>query len=143
MQPKFIYLGIRVKDIAKSVDFYTKVFGMKENGRSRIAETKGDVVGLESSDGKLSLELNHYDEDSPYFTDYAAGEGLDHIAFSVPNLDEALGELRGMGIPIAKEVKTATSRWAYVEDPNGIWIDSARLRRGPIPPSSARPVRKW
>jgi lactoylglutathione lyase len=123
MQARFMYIGIRVKEITKSVEFYTGLFDMKEKDRSRIEETKGDVVSLTSADGKLELELNHYDNDSPYYTKYEAGEGLDHLAFAVPNLDAALDEAKRRGVRVLREVKTKTSRWAYIEDPNGIWIE--------------------
>jgi catechol 2,3-dioxygenase-like lactoylglutathione lyase family enzyme len=123
MEAKFAYVGIRVKDIEKSLEFYTKFLGLKETGRNRIDVTKGDVAGLMSSDGKLSLELNHYDKDSPYDTRYSVGEGLDHLAFGVSDLDAALREARALGYGVAHVVKTETSRWGYVEDPNGIWIE--------------------
>jgi lactoylglutathione lyase len=123
VEAKFAYVGIRVKDVEESVMFYTKFLGMKETGRNRIEATKGDVVGLESSDGKLTLELNHYDKDSPYNTRYVVGEGLDHLAFGVADLDVALREAKKLGYAATHEVKTKTSRWAYVEDPNGIWLE--------------------
>ena len=81
------------------------------------------MVGLESSDGKLTLELNHYDRASPYNTKYVAGESLDHLAFGVADLDAALREAKKLGYTHTHEVKTEKSRWAYVEDPNGIWIE--------------------
>jgi len=123
MNAKFFYVGIRVKDIEESVKFYTNFLGMKETGRNRIESTKGDVVGLESSDGKLTLELNHYDNESPYNTKYVVGEGLDHLAFGVADLDMALKEAKKLGYTVTHEVKTKTGRWAYVADPNEIWIE--------------------
>jgi len=123
VEAKFVYVGIRVKDIDESLKFYTKFLGLKETGRNRIDATKGDVAGLVSSDGKFSLELNHYDRDSPYNSRYVVGEGLDHLAFGVPDLDAALGEAKALGYVVAQVVKTKTSRWGYVEDPNGIWIE--------------------
>jgi catechol 2,3-dioxygenase-like lactoylglutathione lyase family enzyme len=106
-----------------SLKFYTKFLGMKDKGHSRIAVAKGDVVYLEGEDGQVGIELNHYDDDSPFNTNYAVGEGLDHIAFGVKNLDTALAEAKKLGYKFAKEIKTEKSRWAYVEDPNGIWIE--------------------
>jgi lactoylglutathione lyase len=123
MEAKFAYVGIRVKDIDETVKFYTKLLGMKETGRNRIESTKGDVAGLESSDGKLTLELNHYDRASPYNTKYDVGESLDHLAFGVADLDATLREAKKLGYTRTHEVKTEKSRWAYVEDPNGIWIE--------------------
>ena len=51
MKVKFEYVGIRVKDVRKSVDFYTKVLGMKVIGKSEIPAAKGEVVILQSEDG--------------------------------------------------------------------------------------------
>ena len=92
MKAKFEYTGIRVTDVQKSVDFYTKVLGMNILGRQKMEQTKGETVGLSSQDGGFVLELNHYDEGSPYNTDYTVGEGLDHLGFKVDDLDAALKE---------------------------------------------------
>jgi len=123
MKAKFEYVGIRVKDIEKSVKFYTRVLGMKEVGRSRIDAAKGDIVNLKTADGGLVLELNHYDSDSPFNAKYVVGEGLDHIAFSTPDLEKALKEAAKAGFRVVERIRTKRSWWAYVEDPNGIWIE--------------------
>ena len=123
MKTKFTYVGIRVKDIGESVQFYTKVLGMKETGRSRIDIAKGDVVNLASEDDAFTLELNAYDKGSEYDTEYSVGEGLDHLAFQVEDLDDFIEEAKAMGYPVAAEMKTKKSRWVYIKDPNGIWIE--------------------
>lgn len=117
------YVGIRVKSIDESVRFYTKLMGMKEVGRSRIAAANGTVVNLVSVDGGFTLELNAYDKGTEYDADYIVGEGLDHLAFQTENLEKFLAEAAAQGYPIAAEMKTESSRWAYIEDPNGIWIE--------------------
>jgi len=122
MVSKFTYVGIRVKDLEKSIDFYTKLFGMTVKGRSRIEQTKGETVALEI-DGGFTLELNYYDKNSPYFTEYTVGEGLDHLAFGVDNLNTTLENARKSGYRIISEMKANENRWAYIEDPNGIWIE--------------------
>lgn len=123
MKAKLSYTGIRVKDLDASVKFYTGVLGMKEVGRSTIDVAKGVAVNLVSEDGGHPLELNYYEKGSPYDTKYEVGEGLDHLAFQVENLDAALAEAKKAGHPVVNEMKTATSRWAYIQDPNGIWIE--------------------
>ncbi len=107
----------------KSVKFYTKLLGMKNLGRSTIEATKGETTSLKSSDGKFVLELNYYPHDSPFYTRYVVGEGLDHLAFGVPDLDAALAGAKRMGHPVVKDIRGKTMRWAYVKDPNGIWIE--------------------
>jgi lactoylglutathione lyase len=123
MKSKFAYVGIRVTNLQRSVDFYTKVLGMQVKGRSRIDQTKGETVGLETEKDGFILELNYYEKNSPFNTKYAVGEGLDHLAFKVDNLEKALKEADKAGYRTILEMKADGGRWAYVEDPDGIWIE--------------------
>lgn len=123
MKSKFVYVGIRVTDLQRSIDFYTKLLGMRVVGRGKNKVTKGETVGLESEKGGFILELNYYEENSPYNTEYIIGEGLDHLAFKVDDLDKALKEARLAGHRTVLEIKADGGRWAYIEDPDGIWIE--------------------
>ena len=123
MKSKFTYVGIRVTNLQRSIDFYTKVLGMKVKGRGKVDQTKGETVGLESEKDGFSLELNFYEKDSPFNTKYFVGEGLDHLAFNVDNLDKALEEAKKAGYKTVLEMKADGSRWAYIEDPDGIWVE--------------------
>jgi len=123
MKSKFTYVGIRVTNLQRSIDFYTKIIGMKIVGRGKVEQTKGETVSLESEKGGFNLELNYYEENSPYNTEYTVGEALDHLAFKVDDLDKALEEARLAGHRTILEMKADGSRWAYIEDPNGIWIE--------------------
>ena len=123
MKAKFTYVGIRVTDLQKSIDFYTKVLGMKLMHRSKIKPTKGETADLVSEQGGFALELNHYEKDSPYNTRYVVGEGLDHLAFGVDNLERALKEAESAGYRTILELKSDVSSWVFVEDPDGIWVE--------------------
>jgi lactoylglutathione lyase len=123
MKSKFTYVGIRVTDLQRSVDFYTGVLGMQVTGRGKIEQTKGETVGLQNEKDGFILELNHYEKGSPYNTRYVTGEGLDHLAFKIDDLDKALEEARKAGHRTILEMKADGSRWAYIEDPDGIWIE--------------------
>ena len=123
MKSKFTYVGIRVTDLQRSIDFYTKILGMKVTGRGKIEETKGETVGLQSEKDGFTLELNYYEVGSRYNTKYSVGEGLDHLAFKVDDLDDALKEAKKAGHRTILQMKANGGRWAYIEDPNGIWIE--------------------
>ncbi len=103
VKSKFTYVGIRGKDLEKSIDFYTKLLGMKVKGRSRIEQTKGETVSLETEDGGFILELNYYEKSSPYYTDYVVGDGLDHLAFGVDDLSKTLEDARKSGYRVITE----------------------------------------
>jgi lactoylglutathione lyase len=123
MKTKFTYTGIRAKDLEQSLHFYVQVLGMKETGRSKIDQNKGTAVSLITHEGGPVLELNYYEKGSPFDVEYVVGEGIDHLAFQVDDLDKALAEANRAGYPVALEMKTGTSRRAYIRDPNGIFIE--------------------
>ncbi len=123
MKSKLTYVGIRVTDLERSIQFYTGILGMTVAGRGKIEQTKGETVGLQTEKDGFTLELNYYEKDSPFNTRYIPGEGLDHIAFKVDNLDEALEEAKKAGYRTVCQVKADGGSWAYIEDPDGIWIE--------------------
>ena len=123
MKSKFTYVGIRVTDLERSIAFYTNMLGMKVSGRSKIEQTKGETVGLQTEKDGFTLELNYYEKDSPYNTKYVVGEGLDHLAFKVDDLDKALEEAKKAGHRTILQMKADGGQWAYIEDPDGNWIE--------------------
>ncbi len=125
----FYYTGIRVRDMDDSIAFYTDVMGMKLLDRSKIITTKGEVASLKSPESDQILELNFYAKGSPYASPYTVGEGLDHLAFQVDDVRKTVEQMRERGVSIALEPFVETNEegrsgtLAYIEDPNGIWIE--------------------
>ena len=123
MKSKLVYTGIRVKDMDTSIKFYTEVMGMKLKGKNSIESTMGEVASLVGEDGGHEIELNYYKEESKYYEPYENGQELDHLAFWVEDLDKFLAETKKLGHSAVLEVKSPTSKWAYIQDPNGIYIE--------------------
>ena len=112
----------------ESLKFYTEVLGMViAEPLEEMAPTKGSAVTLKSPGSEQILELNYYEDDSPFNSAYVNGEELDHIAFDVQDLTVAVKELKQKGVEVVVEPYAIGDRigWkeAYVKDPNGIWIE--------------------
>jgi lactoylglutathione lyase len=123
MRVSFGYTGIRVKDLEASVKFYTSLLGMKEVDRFTQATTQGQVVLLAMEGSPHLLELNYYPPGSRFDTKYDVGDGLDHLGFQVSDLDAVLAEAKRGGYPAHLELADPAHRWAYILDPNGIWVE--------------------
>ena len=129
VQMKFIYAGIRVRDMDESISFYTQVMGMRLLDRAKIITTKGEVASLQSPGSDQVLELNCHGVDSEFSSPYEVAEGLDHLAFKVEDVKGAVEDLRSGGAEIALEpfveegADGTTVILAFVKDPNGIWIE--------------------
>ncbi len=123
MNPKLKYVGIRVKDLEKSKRFYTGLLDMEEICRTTIPETNGETSQLWSENHGPILELNYYRKSSRFDTKFSPGDGLDHLAFQVEDIDVFLKDARAAGVAQLLEMKSSGNRWAYIEDPNGLWIE--------------------
>lgn len=103
-----------------SIDFYTGLLDMIVLQKVRFDQNKEEAVVLQSPEGGLILELNHYEKDSPFNKEYSVSEALDHLAFKVDDLDLSFKEA---GHRVLMEIGANNARWFYVEDSNGIWIE--------------------
>jgi lactoylglutathione lyase len=124
----FGYTGIRVRDMAESVRFYTEVLGMEavETLQSTSA-TDGQVVTLRSPGSSQLLELNWYKLGSRFGSVYTNGEDLDHLSFDCDDVEATVAALQHEGVEVLIRPKEigAEQGWneAFVKDPNGIWIE--------------------
>jgi lactoylglutathione lyase len=118
----FYYAGIRVRDMKKSLDFYTKALGMKVVNKGTMPHG-GKFVQLRGKGSKQTLELNWYPPGSRFHSEYVSGEEMDHLAFVVKDAAKAYGELISKGATPAVSPKESEGTEVYVKDPDGIWIE--------------------
>src|SRR5437879_13788857 len=84
-------VGIRVTDLERSIEFYSKVFDLEEIDRG--GDDEGKYVLFRDHRSGQRLELNWYAERSPFWAPYVSGEALDHVEVrgrSVPETHERL-----------------------------------------------------
>jgi lactoylglutathione lyase len=122
------YTGIRVRDMAESIRFYTEILGMEiVEPEQTTPPTQGKVVMLRSPGATQLLELNWYEPGSPFGAAYVSGQELDHLGFECDDVEQAVRylESRGARVRVRPREIGASIGWneAFVEDPNGIWIE--------------------
>jgi len=124
MKYRFYYAGIRVRNLARSLRFYTRAIGMKVAARGTM-DHGGKWVHLVGAKGPMRLELNWYPRGSKFASRYTKGEELDHLAFVVDDAGKAYKELVGKGArPVVSPEKAGRDKVeVYVKDPDGIWIE--------------------
>lgn len=115
---------LRVGDLQRSIDFYTRVIGMKLLRTSENTEYKYTLafVGFGSNPEHAELELTYnWDVNS-----YELGTAYGHIALGVPDVAAACQRIRQAGGTIAREpgpVKGGKTVIAFVSDPDGYKIE--------------------
>ena len=122
---RMLHTMIRVKDLDKSIDFYTRLLGMKLLRRMDFPEGKFTLafVGYGSEDSQAVIELTHnWDQDAAY----DLGNGYSHVALGVPDIYGTCDGLRAAGAAIAREpgpMKHGKTVIAFIDDPDGYKIE--------------------
>ncbi|MBW1678572.1 MAG: methylmalonyl-CoA epimerase [Deltaproteobacteria bacterium] len=95
---KIDHIGIAVKDIEAALKFYAEILGLKLEGEEVVAEQKVKTAFLPVGDTEVEL-LESTEADGPIakFIE-KRGEGFQHIAFKVDDLEATLRELEEKGI---------------------------------------------
>ena len=95
---KIDHIGIAVKDIEAALKFYSETLGLKLEGEEVVAEQKVKTAFLPVGDTEVEL-LESTESDGPIakFIE-KKGEGFQHIAFKVDDLEATLNELEEKGI---------------------------------------------
>lgn len=97
---KIDHLGIAVTSIDAKKNFWTDVLGLTLQGTETIHEQKVTTAFLPIGESEVEL-LESTAEDGPVAKYIEKrGEGIQHIAFRVENIDEALAELKAKGIAL-------------------------------------------
>ena len=122
MKSRFYYAGIRVRDLKRSINFYTRAFGMKVVARGTMPHG-GKYVHLVTPGTRMRLELNWYPKGSRFYVPYRKGEELDHLAFVVDDVKAAFKAVTRAGAKVAVDPDHAEGTEVYVKDPDGVWIE--------------------
>lgn len=121
---RILHTMVRTCDLDRSIDFYTKVLGMRLLRRNDYPEGKFTLAFLGYGDERehAALELtynwgvDHYD----------LGTGYGHIAIEVDDVYAACDEIRQRGGKVVREagpMNAGTTIIAFVRDPDGYMIE--------------------
>jgi len=121
---RILHTMIRVGNLDRSLDFYTRVLGMEllrkhdyPDGRFTLA-----FVGYGPEDKHPAIELTHnWDTDR-----YEIGNAYGHIALGVDDIHGACDRIRAAGGKVVREpgpMKHGTTVIAFVEDPDGYKVE--------------------
>jgi lactoylglutathione lyase len=123
MEMWFKYTGIRVKDLNRSLEFYTKTMGLKKIDRGTM-RASGKYILLKDEESGQRLELNYYPPGTKFYEEYCEGSELDQLAFWSKNVREDYRRLLAAGATVAvKPWDEGGYTLAFVRDPDGIWIE--------------------
>ncbi len=126
----FLHTMLRVGDLNRSIDFYTKVLGMKLLKTTDRPDQKYTLafVGFANNPEQAEIELTY----NYGVTQYDIGSAFGHIALGVDDVYKTCDNIRLLGGQITREpgpVKGGLSIIAFVIDPDGYKIELIQRTR--------------
>jgi lactoylglutathione lyase len=122
---RLLHTMIRVRDLDASLNFYTKLLGMKLLRKRDYPTGKFTLafVGYGDESSNAVIELTHnWDQKEPY----ALGTAFGHLAIAVPDVYKACEQLAAAGVKVprpAGPMAHGGSVIAFIEDPDGYRIE--------------------
>ncbi|NPV69426.1 MAG: methylmalonyl-CoA epimerase [Firmicutes bacterium] len=97
------HIGVAVNSIDEAAKLYTDILGLKMHGVEEVAEQKVRVAFIPVGDSEIEL-IESTSPDGPVakFIE-AKGEGIQHIALRVKDIEKALEECKAAGLRLIDE----------------------------------------
>jgi lactoylglutathione lyase len=122
MAKRYVHTCVRVLDADRSVRFY-EALGYERRGKLQFETAFNVYMGLPGDEDTLELTVNMGREEP-----YDLGDGYNHIALTVDDLDALLAELSRIGVesekpPFHPGGRAEIGRICFVQDPDGYRIE--------------------
>ncbi|HAS6761949.1 TPA: lactoylglutathione lyase [Vibrio parahaemolyticus] len=127
---KFLHTMIRVVDLDKSIEFYTKVLGMSVLDRFENQEYRYSLVFVGSTDQPdgATIELTYnWDTGS-----YDLGNAFGHMALGCEDIYAACEKIKALGGNVTREpgpMKGGETHIAFIKDPDGYPIELIQTKQ--------------
>jgi len=124
-RPRFLHTMIRVRDLDRSIDFYTRLLGMRLLRRKDYPSGEFTLafVGYGDETSSTAIELTY---NWPQKESYTIGSGFGHLAIGVADVAKTCERLAKEGVKIprpAGPMKHGGGVIAFIEDPDGYKIE--------------------
>ncbi len=115
---KFDHFNINVLDLDKSIAFYSKALGLKEDHRKQAADGSFTLVYLTDGSSSFLLELTWLRD---HIAPYELGDNESHICFRVAgDYDAVRAYHRDMGCICFENTEMGLY---FINDPDDYWIE--------------------
>jgi lactoylglutathione lyase len=120
MARRYVHTCVRVLDPERSIRFY-EALGYERRGKLQFETAFNVYLGLPGDPDTLELTVNRGREEP-----YDLGDGYNHIAITVDDLDATLAGLAEQGIEPEKPpytIREGGPRLCFVKDPDGYRVE--------------------
>ncbi len=122
----FVHTSIRTSNMDKSIDFYSRLLGLKLQSRREIKHNNAEIAFLQDPQGKgCTLELTFYRDQTKFSQPQYEERLFDHLGFEVADMEKTLSAMRKENVTITDEPfkLNPNTTIAFIEDPDGTLIE--------------------
>ena len=125
---KIDHIGIAVNNIEDAKAFWIDALGLPFEGDETVAEQKVKTAFFPIGESEVEL-LESTEADGPIATYIEKkGQGIQHVAFRVDNIDDALAELKEKGVRLIDETPRkgaggAKIAFLHPKSTNGVLVE--------------------
>lgn len=123
----FVHASVRTSDMDRSIDFYTRLMGLKLVGRHEIPQNNAEIAFLQDQNEKgAKLELTFYRKQKRFIQPDYKDRLFDHIAFEIKEMKQTISTMRKNKVTVTDEpfkLGPTGPFIAFIEDPDGTLIE--------------------
>lgn len=122
----FAHVSVRTSNMERSIDFYSKFFGLKLLSRREIKQTNAEIAFLQDAAGKgCTLELTFYRNQTKFVQPAYEERLFDHLGFEVADMNKTLAAMCKENVTVTDEPFKLNEKTtlAFIEDPDGTLIE--------------------
>ena len=119
---KLAHTMIRVRDLDRSIDFYSNFLGLRETRRKDLGDAV--LVFLADDNEDYYIELT-YNKDG---RDYEIGTQFGHLALFADDLDAVIEHVEANGWDYRSARPETGSKYIFIKDPNGYDVEILQAR---------------
>jgi len=122
----FVHTSIRTSNMDRSIDFYSKFFGLKLLSRHEIKQNNAEIAFLQDEEAKgCKLELTFFRNQNIFAQPDYEERLFDHLGFEVADINKTLEAMRKENVVITDEPFKFNEKTtiAFIEDPDGTLIE--------------------
>lgn len=123
----FTHASVRTSNMEKSINFYTKLLGLKLLSKRQIPKNNAELAFLQDPEAKGAvLELTFYSTQKKFVQADYEDRLFDHLAFEVKDMEKTISVMRKKKVTITDEpfrISPGGLLIAFIEDPDGTLIE--------------------
>jgi lactoylglutathione lyase len=117
----------------RSIDFYTKLMGLKLISRRQIPQNDAEIAFLKDPSSKgTTLELTSFRKQKKFRQEEYEDRLFDHLGFEIEDMKATIAKMRKEKIVITDKpyaLGPSGPTIAFIEDPDGILIELIERRK--------------